>query len=132
MVSEFRYNIPPNKSATVDRCRITYLLSLFRPTGDNDGGEAIVGMGSNVDTAGALVSPLISAPSPLDFRLGLGRRSLADCEFNFDGEPFAVLVFVLEETLRCDNWGNRSRLLVVVVKDIIVSAVIVVTEGDSQ
>ena len=39
----------------------------IRHTGDK-GGEAMVGIGSNVDTAGAPVSPLISEPSPLDFR----------------------------------------------------------------
>ena len=32
--------------------------------------------GSNVDTAGALVSPLISAPNPLDFLLGRGNLSV--------------------------------------------------------
>lgn len=41
------------------------------PTGDS-GGEEILCMGSNVETAGAPVSPLISAPSPVDFRRGRG------------------------------------------------------------
>lgn len=31
-----------------------------------------MGIGSNVETAGAPVSPLISAPSPPDFRRGRG------------------------------------------------------------
>ncbi len=38
-------------------------------TGDNEG-EVMVGMCSIVDTAGAPVSPLMSAPRPLDFLLG--------------------------------------------------------------
>lgn len=41
------------------------------PTGDS-GGEENLGMGSNVETAGAPVSPRISAPSPMDFRRGRG------------------------------------------------------------
>ena len=43
-------------------------------------GEGIVGIGSSVDNAGAPVSPVISAPSPLDFRRGRGIPSL-DLEF---------------------------------------------------
>ncbi len=66
-------------------------------TGDN-GGDVIVGICSNVDTAGAPVSPLISAPSPLDFLLGRGILSL---------DRGLVLDFV---ELRGDNSGNVSTL----------------------
>jgi hypothetical protein len=44
----------------------------------------IVGMGSSVEIAGALVSPLISAPKLLDFLLG---RTAAAASFAF---PFAL------------------------------------------
>lgn len=63
------------------------------------GGEGNFGIGSKVDTAGAPVSPRMSAPSPLDFRRGRAmlcfgvRRSLLDldldrlrrCTFEGDG-----------------------------------------------
>lgn len=57
-----------------------------------------MGSGSNVDTAGALVSPLMSAPNPLDFRLGRGILS-------FD----RALIFEAAELLD-DNAGKGSRL----------------------
>ena len=50
------------------------------------GGEENFGIGSKVDTAGAPVSPRMSAPSPLDFRRGRAmlcfgvRRSLLDLD----------------------------------------------------
>lgn len=44
---------------------------VHQPTGVN-GGETMVGIGSRVETAGTLVSPLMSEPKPLDFRLDRG------------------------------------------------------------
>lgn len=67
------------------------------PTGVSCG-EVIVGRGSNVDTAGALVSPLISAPNPLDFLLGRGVLS-------FD----RGLILDAAEWLDCKS-GKGSRL----------------------
>jgi hypothetical protein len=66
------------------------------PTGVS-GGEVIVGRGSNVDTAGALVSPLISAPIH-DFLLGRGVLS-------FD----RGLILDAAEWLDCKS-GKGSRL----------------------
>jgi hypothetical protein len=46
------------------------------------GGELKVGMGSSVESADAPVSPLNSAPRPLDFRRG---RGMCGCDVQLTG-----------------------------------------------